>query len=151
MVSTVTFTLCVLLNSAACFFNSSSDWGTKWLKLSMVSARSWATAGGWRRARTPAMPAKPPAVACKNPRRFRLRCTAAGRFCVSICPFLLTNFYTFSCAARSLDRPLGEAGDIIVHRKDIDQHDRDRAHHRACHHGTPVENIAADQLGLHPS
>src|SRR4029450_493403 len=50
---------------------------------------------------------------------------------------------------RSLDRPLSEARDVIIHKHHIDEHDWDRAQDGARHQGAPVKNVPPNQLRRH--
>src|ERR671922_1537445 len=54
-----------------------------------------------------------------------------------------------SYLTHSLDRPLSEARNIIIHKHHIDQHDWDRTQDCARHQGAPVENVPPDQLRRH--
>src|SRR6185437_4856122 len=50
-------------------------------------------------------------------------------------------------ASSRLDRPGGEAGDIVLDEERVDDRDRDRAEQGAGHQLPPIEHVAADQLG----
>src|SRR6266478_4980547 len=50
----------------------------------------------------------------------------------------------------SVDRARDQAGDTMLDKERIDDGDRDRAQQDACHQLSPVEQVAADQLGDDP-